>query len=369
MSALTVSLVDPCRDHRWAELCSGPQASLFVAPPWLATLRDTYGFEPQAAIVCDAAGRARSGVPFVRLQSMRGPATVAAPFSDFCTPILGCSTDWAPLGDALTAQGAPVRVKTLRRPDRPEVDLDGRFTRAATAAWHLIGTDRTEDELWSALHGSARRNVRRARDAGVEVRAESGIEAVRAFYELHLGVRKHKYRLLPQPWRFFERVHEHFAPAGSLRVLLARLDGRPVAGIFLLRWNEVWYYKFNASSPDALTSRPNDLLMWEAMMFAATQGAAAIDLGLSDCDQPTLIRYKRKFATLEGAVQSWTAPAQRAGTDPASRLAPEEGCPPPPPAPAVLAEVLGTLTELCTRADVPDAVTEAAGAAAYRYFA
>ena len=124
-----------------------------------------------------------------------------------------------------------------------------------------------------------------------------------------------------------------------------------VAATIYLRWGDNLFYKFNASDPDALGSRPNNLLLWAGIELAATLGCRLVDLGASDDDQPGLIRFKRGFGADEREIRTFAV-----GN-------------PLPPAAAQLAAILRELTERFTRPDVPDPVTEQAGAVLYRYFA
>jgi hypothetical protein len=110
------------------------------------------------------------------------------------------------------------------------------------------------------------------------------------------------------------------------------------------------YYKFNASTETAL--RPNDLLVWTGMKIAQRAGLSRLDFGVSDTDQPGLIRFKRKFATEERAVSytSWFPSGyQNAPGDEAGRL-------------------LGELTRILTSPDVDSDVTRSVGDIVYRYF-
>ena len=96
--------------------------------------------------------------------------------------------------------------------------------------------------------------------------------------------------------------------------------------------------------------RPNELLAWECLRLGQEWGCRRFDWGVSDLDQPGLVRYKRKYATEEARVR-------------VLRHRPDgyDGGPDAGP-------VLGALTELLTREDVPDEVTQRAGEVLYRLF-
>ena len=133
--------------------------------------------------------------------------------------------------------------------------------------------------------GSARRALRKARTGGVTVQPAADQDDLRAFFDLHLHVRKHKYRLLAQPYRFMEHIWKAFVAQDRGTLLLARLDGRVIAGVMFLEWQGVLYYKFNASHAAHLESRPNDLVLWEGIRHARRRGLGSIDFGLTDAEQ------------------------------------------------------------------------------------
>ena len=123
------------------------------------------------------------------------------------------------------------------------------------------------------------------------------------YHRLHVDLRKRKYRLLAQPLEFFERIRQAFAPADALRIALALVDGRPVAGAVYVVWGDTVYYKFGASRAEFLPLRPNDALHWRLIRWAHDRGLRTLDWGLSDLDQPGLVAYKRNWASREGRIR------------------------------------------------------------------
>jgi CelD/BcsL family acetyltransferase involved in cellulose biosynthesis len=321
---------------------------LFSSRPWTEVLARTYGFEISASARLGRDGRVEAAILFSHIRDLRGERVVCLPFSDYCDPLVEDPAAWDELTEPLLRLGAPVRLRCLRN---TIPDGDGRFEVLKQAKWHGADLTRSEDELWAGLSGSARQNVRQAERNGLVVREGRRFEDVRIFHRLHVHLRKAKYRMLAQPAAMFENLHALFAPGDQLVVLLAEMDGEPVAGILLLQWRDVLYYKFNASAEQRF--RPNDLLLWNAMLLGRRRGLTRLDFGLSDADQPGLIRYKQKFATEEQDVRflEWR---------PNVHLDPR---------PDQAAQVLGGVTRLLTDPSVPDEITQAAGDQLYRFFA
>jgi CelD/BcsL family acetyltransferase involved in cellulose biosynthesis len=328
----------------WTALARRPDAGLFVSPPWLGAIEDTYGLTAEAVVIAGPAGDLLAGVPICRLDDAAGPRVRSFPFSDHCDPV---GAPWVELVPALSAQPAAVVARVLR--DRSLERAPG-FRRTGEAAWH--GRDLAADDgaVLGARGSSGPRNAARAERLGVTVRLGRRPADLRAFYEMHRHVRRAKYRMLPQPWRFFEHLAARFG-ADGMRLLLAELDGMVVAGVLFLCWGDTIYYKFNASVETS--ARPNDLLVTRAVELAREWGYARMDFGLSDLDQPGLLRFKRKFATEEATISTFRRDGE--GDEPSY-------------ARAFKADLV-RLTGALTADDVPEGLVEAAGDVLYRYFA
>lgn len=347
-ATLRVVHADPRVDHRWARLvaCS-PDATLFHSPQWLRAVSETYGIQPLASLLCDGETTV-AGTVSARIQDPRGTRLVSFPFSDFMDPLVDSREHWRLLAASVLQEPLPF---TTRIRSAPWLLEDSALEAEAIGYWHAVDVA-PEDAQWSALGGSARRNIRRARECGLTVEVSSSLEQVREFFDLHRQVRQHKYRLLPQPWAFFEHLHAVFEPEQRLHVLLARHNQVPVGGILAITWGDTLYYKFNASALGQLEVRPNDLLAWEAIALARRLGLARLDFGFSDADQPGLVRYKRKFATVESPVHR------------VNRIVDA-----PDPAAEAFGRELSALTAILTDPRVPGDLIEAAGALLYHYFA
>lgn len=345
-----VRVVDPATSPLWRELVLSRPSSVFHSPDWMRVLRSSHDLDVEALLLLDDQGAAVAGAPFAHVTDLRGERIVCLPFSDHCDPLVRDRAAWDALSAALGDRGCPVTVRTLRN---DVARSDRRFQPAKRAKWHGLDLRRDPDELWRGIAPEGRNRIRQAKKRGLAVRPAETEADLRRFYDILLRLRKRKYGLLCQPFGFFQAVWRHFIEPGNGVLLLAEKDGAVVAGSLYLAWNDALYYKYNASEADALALRPNDLLLWEGIAYGAARGLPLLDFGLSDSDQPGLVSYKRKFADQERELwfQRWVPDARWEG--PAA-----DG-----------AEVLEEAVRLLTRPDVPDEVTERAGAAFYRYFA
>ena len=346
---MNIVCVDPRTDLLWCKLVHQVRSSVFHSPNWIQVLSETYGWEARAYVLLDDHGEPKAGIPFCKIEDMLGERIVALPFSDYCDPLVDDAECWRFLVDRLLPQHCPIIVRCLHNslPLRDE-----RFNLVKEAKWHRLDLRPDLDTLWRSMHDSTHRAIRKSQRAGLEVRVAQSENELRAFFEMHLRIRKYKYGLLAQPYSFFQNIWRYFVEAHHGFLLVAVHDGKIVAGDFFLDWKDTLYYKFNASLPDDLSHRPNDLLIWEGIHRGKDLGLAYLDFGLSDADQEGLIRYKRKFGTEEKTISFLRCSLNGSST----------------PAHKEIRELLGKLTNRFTDHLVPDAITERAGEDLYRLF-
>ncbi len=343
---LDFALVDVRGAAQWPDIARHRFGSLFSSPYWISAVAGTYDFSINASVRTNG-GRIEAAIPYCRISDLRGDRIVSLPFSDYCDPLVTDAKTWNQLIAPLLAEKIPISLRCLRS----NVPIaDDRFQRKVPALWHGVDLTRSGEDLWNGLHSSARQNVRKAQASGVVVRDGRTIEDMRIFHRMHCMLRKSKYRLLAQPLAFFENIFHEFAKTDGVHVLIAERNSEPIAAIVLLEWNGTLYYKFNASLDQRYC--PNDLLAWHALQYGRQRGMVQFDFGLSDLEQPGLIRYKRKFATDEQEISflQWRPEGY------ANPKGDQAG------------QILSQVTNWLTDATVPDEITRTAGEKLYRFF-
>lgn len=335
---------------KWKQL--GSQAnrtkypSLFNSVNWIEVLKSTYNLSIETS-TRNGPEESSSEIKFCEINDARGGRIVSLPFCDYCDPQVSNFANWQALVEPIIARGRPTKFKVLRN----SIPLaDTRFEHRVHELWHATDLSKTEDELWSDIDESARRNIRKAERNGLTVRVGTTIEDVQTFYEMHVDIRKSKYGLLAQPIEFFENIHRVFSKENEIFVLLAEKDGLPLAGILFLKHEDSLYYKFNASRQTEY--RPNDLLVWSGIRFGKERGLKLLDFGISALDQPGLVSFKKKFATEEEPVVQLTWTPQGYTNHQGGKVD----------------ELLARITEVLTSADVPPSVGQKASKLLYPFF-
>lgn len=352
MTAVARIVQDPGTDSGW-ELAAKSFGTLFNSPPWIRVLADAFEIPIRGILRED--GSRTQGFLVADIDDACGVRQSTLPFSDYCDPLSATGApDWAMLRQMIDAD-IPYSTRMCDNADTEPEFLEV----SAVFARHSIDLERPISEIWDTLPSNARQGVRRASRSAVTACAEtaSGDTSLGGksglldeFHRLHVGLRAAKFRMLAQPGEFFAAIGREFG-SGSLALVNARQDSQLVAGILLLKWGDVAYYKFNASTDAGQRAHANDLCMWTAIEYAKEEwGCRTLDLGLSDLDQPGLIRYKNKYATSVGKIQTYQNDAARE-----AKASP-------------VRDVINSAVGLVTTEGVPEEVRMRAASTYYRYF-
>lgn len=298
---VATALLDPLADPRWLRLAErAPQASVFHHPAWLGLVGRHYRYPLAAAAVLDGGGEAVAGLPVALVASrLTGRRLVALPFSDSCPPLVAADAPddaaarlAAAVEDLRRARGMPVEVRAAFPELEPPV---ARFHR------HRVDLTPGLEEVERRYASQVRRNVRRARREGVEVRRRADDAALEDFYALHLQTRR-RLGVPTQPKAFVLGLGA-LLRGGHGFVAIARLGGRPVAAAVFLHAGGTLTYKYGASDPAYQQSRPNNLLFADAIAWGCEQGLRELDLGRTDLGHEGLRTFKRSWGAAEEPLQ------------------------------------------------------------------
>lgn len=317
---------------------------LFVDPAWWQVIADTYDMKVQVRWTETAAGQTVSALPIIEIDDPSGCRTVSLPFCDFVDAPMH-EDDWNSLIDPILASGRRVLLDTPS--DHPAMS-DPRLQSMVDGVHHVVTVDRCPSELAVGFSQLARRQIRRAASAGIRYRLATDMDSVRAFYELHLGVRRHRHGLLAQPFAMFESIHQRFITQGRGGVIVGELDGRVVGGCLLLVTDNAVHYKFSASAPDQRSNGVSHGAVFAALEYTREVSRPDFDFGRSDLDHTGLVDFKRRYRPRERTLARHSAG---------------------PPRDPVFLDRLHTLTGLFVDPSMPDELVEFAGDFLYRYFA
>lgn len=345
----TIRYINPINNPDWLSLLNRYSSNIFHSPAWLQVLQETYNMEIGAYVLIDEDERVVAGMPITRICDMRGERLVSMPFCDYYDPLVETQEQWDLLSEMLASEHLPVTMRLLHN----ELPLhDPRFSEVKVAKWHRIDLRPELPALWDRFEPSVHRAIHKAEKNGVSVRVAEDHSDLRHFFDMHLHIRKYKYHLVAQPYRFFEQIWKHLIEPGKGMLLMAYHGDTLLGATMFLVWGNTIYYKFNASNMDTLEYRSNDFLVWKAIQWAKAQGLTGLDFGLSDWDQKGLCHFKRKFNAEEKTIHFMSF---MNGSSPTPWTQPYN-------------QMLSQLTQLFTTASTPDSVTESGGEILYRFF-
>ncbi|MDT4911810.1 MAG: D-aspartate ligase, partial [Pseudonocardiales bacterium] len=303
-------------DPRWiAFVSSHPDATPFHHPSWGRLVGECYGFPSFAAAVVGPDGGIIAGMPMAEVRHGSGrPKWVSLPFTDHCPPLHETPGDAVPLRAMLRGTLASSNMKSIQV--RGELSGEPFFQ---VGVRHLLKLDSDPDAVFHAFHRSqVQRNIRRAQQERVTVRrADRELDLTDTFYRLHLMSRR-RLGVPVQPRRFFTLLWRRVLAGGLGSLLIAEVEGRPVAAAVFLRHNGTVLYKYGASDSSAWPVRPNHALFWQAIRTACTDGDSWLDWGRTDLDNGGLRTFKASWGAqelplvhtvLRAAPAGWAMPA------------------------------------------------------------
>lgn len=296
-------------DAEWSAFVAGrPEATPFHHPSWAQALAECYGFRAFALVARGPDGAIAAGLPVVEVRRLRTRRWVSLPFTDVCEP-LGGEPDRAALVAALDRRAREGGVRDLEVRGRvpPDAGALEPYTRGVV---HVLDLEPGWESVRRSFGSQARRGLERSQRDGVVVRRGTARDdLLSTFYGLHLTTRRRQ-GVPIQPKRFFSVLWERVLEPGLGFVLVAEDRGELVAAAVFLAWNRRLVYKFGASDPRRLKSRPNHAIFGDAIRGACDEGMATLDFGRTDEQNEGLRAFKAGWGSVEQQLvySTWRPP-------------------------------------------------------------
>lgn len=190
----------------------------------------------------------------------------------------------------------------------------------------VVDISRSEEEILAGMKPKTRYNIRLAERKGVAV--WEGTEAdLPAFHRLMAQTAVRDRFGVHSP-AYYERAYHLFVPTGRARLLMAGVEGEPVAALMVFALGRRAWYFYGASGDAHREKMPTYRLQWEAIRWARSLGCTEYDLwGVPDEEEERLeaeftqrqdglwgvYRFKRGFGgRLVRTVGAWERPLRPA---------------------------------------------------------
>ncbi|MGQ9466767.1 MAG: lipid II:glycine glycyltransferase FemX [Anaerolineae bacterium] len=320
----------------WDDLVAAhPRAHILQTAEW-GELKAAFGWSPQrVAVLEDGVPRAGALVLYRRLPLGLGSLAYVprGPLVDWERP-----EEVAELLEALAGAARARRTVTLIvEPDLPD---EPRWRELLTALGLrpsplgsiqprrtlVVDIGRSEADILAAMKPKTRYNIRLAQRKGVTV-GEGTESDFPAFHRL-MAETAARDRFGVHAPAYYEQAYRLFVPRGWARLLMARVEGNPVAALMVFALGQRAWYFYGASSDAHREKMPTYRLQWEAMRWARSRGCAEYDLwGVPDEDEGRLeaeftrrqdglwgvYRFKRGFGgRLIRMIGAWERPLRPA---------------------------------------------------------
>jgi lipid II:glycine glycyltransferase (peptidoglycan interpeptide bridge formation enzyme) len=160
----------------------------------------------------------------------------------------------------------------------------------------LINLNQPEEDLWSQIHKSRRKNINRAEKAGVVVEEIVNPDKLPIFYKLLVETYKNvKVPLVDVS--LFESAFQHLVPKGLVKFFLARHGDDYIGARAVLLYKDGIYDWYAGAAVDTLSFYPNECLVWHILKWGIKNNYSVFDFGgAGEPNKPYGPReFKRRF--------------------------------------------------------------------------
>lgn len=307
MMQTCTQIINPLSCENWDQRLGDYESlGFFHSKAWARVLFETYNYQP--LYFCTVNSDAIVNLlPLMEVKSvLTGWRGVSLPFTDYCEPILtnGMSLDQLLQDVRQHGQQRRWQCFQIRGGSGMHAVPDEQYY------VHELPLQNNTEELFGQLRPAKQRNIRKAQKKQIEIQHTDDIESLNTYYRLHCRTRK-RHGMPPQPYRFFRNIYHYVIAAGQGKVILARYQGRTIAGCIFFHFRKKALYKFGASDMSFQHLRPNDLIMWEAIRSYAANGYQTFCFGRTAMDNTGLRRFKSDWGTQERTVSYYRYDFQR----------------------------------------------------------
>lgn len=273
----------------------------FNSATWARIVVDCYGFEDCSVDLGDA-----SLSLFCTWSPLFGKKLVTAVFNGYASPIFRTTEQCrALLGEAIARAQARraslLEIKALFPLPAPLVEEFGLIERRRYRSSIVdLGQQRPDPGEYSAnFRSHLRRAHRKVAQARVAIERTTAIEDLQRFHGLMLRRYRDRHRMIGQPLRLFELIHDRLIATGAADLWVAKnAAGDVVAGILFLISPVVATAAFGASHEAYRELSVDAVLKDLSLSWYAKRGVRLYDLGISSPKQQGLLFAKSRWGGL-----------------------------------------------------------------------
>lgn len=288
--------IDPIGYQGWDDIIVEKfKGDIFHTTAWAKVLKDTYDFTPIYFALMEA-NFPKAIIPLFEARSLlTGKRGVSLPFTDFCNFLTGSEELIPTLIENIFEHG---RQKNWKYVEFRSLQFPYEALASEVFFTHEIDLSTSTEAIWASLKDSNRRNIKKALKEGVKIKFETNLEALKEFYRLQVMTRK-RHGLPPQPFKFFRIIYKNIIAQNMGVIASAYYSNNIVASAIYFNFNKKAIFKFGASDEKYHHLRPNNLIMWEALIWHKNKGCYNLNLGRTEEKNGGLLNYKRLWGGKE----------------------------------------------------------------------
>jgi hypothetical protein len=304
-----MEIIDPSEHKDWNDLILNTTGhSFFHTAAWADVLRRAYGYTPLYFTTCDQKHFTALLAVMEVKSILTGKRGVSLPFTDHCEPIFSSAAQCREMLTSLIAFGKK------RNWDYLELRGGDAFFQneepSESYYGHTLDLTPGSQRIFSSLRDSTRRNINKAKREDIEVTISTSAESMNEFCRLN-AITRRDHGLPPQPYRFFQCVHDHILSQNSGFIVLAFFSKTAIAGNVYFSFGDAVIYKYGASDRAYQHLRANNLVMWEAIQWSCQKGYKTLDFGRTEPENEGLRQFKSGWSPREHLIKYYRYDLQK----------------------------------------------------------
>jgi hypothetical protein len=298
---MNLQILNPLDIPNWDDLVLATgKASIFHSVAWARVLHESYGYKPLYFASFED-GKLSCLMPFMEVDSwITGKRGVSLPFTDQCAAIMPERTFFEEAVKEVMDYAERAGWRYIEW--RDGIFFSEQLDASEIYHSHELNLAKSEEQIFSALRDSTRRNIKKASKVGLAVEINQSLDSMKSFYKLNCITRK-RHGLPPQPFPFFKKIFENVISKGHGIEVSAIHRGKVIASAVFFHFGKNAIYKYGASDLAHQHLRANNMVMWEAIKWSKEMGLESFNLGRTEPENQGLLQFKRGWGAKESILK------------------------------------------------------------------
>lgn len=142
----------------------------------------------------------------------------------------------------------------------------------------LIDLGKSEEQLWKDVHSKRKNEIRRAEKEGTSFSVSTNVDSLEKCWPILNSVYQRARLPLPDI-SLFKGLLETKDGSSYLKIFAAQNNGKIIGTLLALCWRDRVLNWYAGAYQENLSKYPNDLLPWEAMLWAKRNSCKTFDFG------------------------------------------------------------------------------------------